>query len=97
MNVSPAAKSLVDYVKQAMVHLTSPAYHSDPTSTDTASIPDPKNVNPNEMSFLCSSVILAPSRTDVSLIDLFKMTLNRSILFGDVGVADLMVIGPTQH
>ncbi|VDO07322.1 unnamed protein product [Rodentolepis nana] len=63
VNVSPAAKGLVDYIKQAMVHLTSPAYHCD---NDLTPIPDPATLNSNEMSFLCSSVILCPSRTDVS-------------------------------
>ncbi|VDL61406.1 unnamed protein product [Hymenolepis diminuta] len=65
VNVSPAARGLVDYVKQAMVHLTSPTYHCD---NDLTPIPDPSTSNSNEMSFLCSSVTLCPSRTDVGFL-----------------------------
>ncbi|VDK35875.1 unnamed protein product [Taenia asiatica] len=53
VNVSPAAQSLVTYVRQALEHLTSPAYHCN-------------SAEPRPLSFLCSSVILCPSRTDVS-------------------------------
>ncbi|KAL5110331.1 Acylglycerol kinase mitochondrial [Taenia crassiceps] len=51
VNVSPAARSLVTYVRQALEHLTSPAYHCN--SAESCAL-----------SFLCSSVILCPSRTD---------------------------------
>ncbi|VDM31350.1 unnamed protein product [Hydatigera taeniaeformis] len=52
VNVTPAAQSLVSYVRQAMENLTSPAYHCD-------------FAEPSTLSYLCSSVILCPSRTDV--------------------------------
>lgn len=76
VSVSPAARSLVDYVRQAMKHLTSPAYHcnsipSPVHPTDLA--PAPLEVaatqeQDQEISLLCSSVILCPSRTDVSFL-----------------------------
>ncbi|KAL5960949.1 hypothetical protein TSMEX_011306 [Taenia solium] len=77
VNVSPAAQSLVTYVRQALEHLTSPAYHCN-------------SAEPRPLSFLCSSVILCPSRTD-DLVGLFVPSqsfrlqlhnFNRNVFYG---------------